>query len=84
MSHCPNHFHLLPNMKQKMRGQRFSTPQEGIETFENHASEIQSSEWKKCFDNWFVRMQKCIDHKGEYYEKQTRLFSKMLCSSQIL
>ena len=25
-------------------------------------------EWKKCYDIWFERMQKC-DHKGEYFEK---------------
>ncbi|KYN40025.1 hypothetical protein ALC56_05576, partial [Trachymyrmex septentrionalis] len=27
-------------------------------------------EWKKCFENWFERMQKCIDFKGECFEKQ--------------
>lgn len=77
MTHCPyspdlspNDFFLFPTVKQKMRGQRFSTPQEAVEVFENLISEIQPSEWKKCFENWFVRMQKCIDHKGEYFEKQ--------------
>ncbi|KYN11688.1 hypothetical protein ALC57_16137 [Trachymyrmex cornetzi] len=32
--------------------------------------EVSQTEWKKCFDKWFERMQKCIDYKGEYFEKQ--------------
>ena len=24
---------------------------------------------EKCFDNWFKRMQKCLDLNGEYFEK---------------
>ena len=31
---------------------------------------INQSEWQKCFDNWFKRIQKCIDLNGEYFEKQ--------------
>ena len=31
---------------------------------------INQSEWQKCFDNWFKRMQKCMDLNGEYYEEQ--------------
>ena len=29
---------------------------------------------KKCYDSWFERIQKCIDHKGEYFEKQKSHF----------
>lgn len=79
MSHCPyspdlspNDFFLFPYVKKKkkMRGQRFSSPQEAVDAFENHVSEIPTSEWKKCFKNWFQRMEKCINLKGEYFEKQ--------------
>lgn len=77
MSHCPyspdlspNDFFLFPTVKQKMRGQRFSSPQEAVEDFQNHVSTISASEWRNCFQNWFERMQKCIDLKGEYFEKQ--------------
>ena len=31
---------------------------------------VSQSEWKKCFDNLFERMQKCINYDGEYFEKQ--------------
>ena len=77
MSHCPyspdlspNDFFLFPFVKNKMRGQRFSTPEEAVEAFKAHVLEIPASEWKRCFKNWFERMQKCVNLKGEYFEKQ--------------
>ena len=32
--------------------------------------DVSTSEWQKCFENWFKRMQKCIALQGEYFEKQ--------------
>ncbi|EZA54943.1 Histone-lysine N-methyltransferase SETMAR [Ooceraea biroi] len=77
MTHCPyspdlspNDFFLFPNIKYKMRGERFVSPETAVEAFRTLFSEVTASEWKKCFENWFERMQKCIDLKGEYFEKQ--------------
>jgi len=67
---APNDFFLFPHIKKKMRGQRFSCPEDAVEAFKNHVLEVSQSEWKKCFDNWFERMQKCINQAGEYFEKQ--------------
>ncbi|KAG5315042.1 SETMR methyltransferase, partial [Pseudoatta argentina] len=77
MTHCPyspdlssNDFFLFPNIKKKMRGERFKSPEAAVEAFRTLISEVTASEWKKCFENWFERKQKCIDLKGEYFEKQ--------------
>lgn len=67
---APNDFYLFPTVKDKLRGQRFSTPEEAVEAFKMHVLEIPTSEWHKCYENWFKRMQKCIDLHGEYFEKQ--------------
>jgi histone-lysine N-methyltransferase SETMAR len=67
---APNDYFLFPTIKNKLRGQRFSTPEEAVEAFKSHVLEVPSSEWKKCFENWFIRMEKCINLKGEYFEKQ--------------
>ena len=64
---APNDFFLFPYVKNKMRSQRFSIPVEAVDAFRMH---VPQSEWQKCFDNWFKRMQKRIDLDGEYYEKQ--------------
>ena len=53
-----------------MRSQHFSTPEEAVDAFRMHVSELPQSEWQKCFDNWFRRIQKCLELNGEYIEKQ--------------
>ena len=35
-----------------------------------YVKKINQSEWQKCFDNWFKRMQKCMDLNGEYFGKK--------------
>ena len=67
---APNDFFLFPNVKNKMRDQSFSTPEEAVDERGIHVLEIPRSEWQKCFDNWFKGMQKCMDLNGEYFEKQ--------------
>ena len=67
---APNDFFLFPYVKNKMRGQRFLTPEEAVDAFRMHVLEIPRSEWQKCFYNWFKRTQKCIDLNGENFEKQ--------------
>ena len=52
-----------------MRFQRFSALEEAVDAFRMHVLGIPQSEWQKCCDNWFKRMQKCKDLKGEYFEK---------------
>ena len=71
MTHCPyspdlssNYFFLFPNIKNKMRGERFESPEAAVETFRTLISEVTALAWKKCFENWFERMQKCIDLKA--------------------
>jgi [histone H3]-lysine36 N-dimethyltransferase SETMAR len=67
---APNDFFLFPYIKDKLRGQRFTSAEEAVEAFKNHVLEVSPAEWKNCYDKWFERMQKCINHKGEYFEKQ--------------
>lgn len=67
---APNDFFLFPRIKDKMRGKRFTSPEEAVEAFKFHVSELSSADWSKCFEWWFNRMHKCIEVNGEYFEKQ--------------
>ena len=67
---APNDFFLFPNIKNKLRGQQFSSAEEAVDAFKNNIKEVSQEDWKNCFDKWFERMQKCIHHQGEYFEKQ--------------
>ena len=40
----------------------------GFRTICKSLKKINQSEWQKCFNNWFKRMQECIDLKGEYFQ----------------
>ena len=42
----------------------------GFHTICLSLKKINQSEWQKFFDNWFKRMQNCIDLNREYFEKQ--------------
>ncbi|CAH1971889.1 unnamed protein product [Acanthoscelides obtectus] len=50
----PNDFFTFPKIKNRLRGQRFRSPEEA----------------NKWFENWSERMQMCINLRGEYFEKQ--------------
>ncbi|CAH2000823.1 unnamed protein product [Acanthoscelides obtectus] len=54
----PNNFFTFPKIKNRLRGQRFQSP------------DLPANEWNKCFENWSERMQMCINLRGEYFEKQ--------------
>ncbi|CAH1991205.1 unnamed protein product [Acanthoscelides obtectus] len=66
----PNDFFTFPKIKNRLRGQRFQSPEEAVDAFKNAVLDLPANEWNKCFENWFARMQMCINLRGEYFEKQ--------------
>ncbi|CAH2005396.1 unnamed protein product [Acanthoscelides obtectus] len=65
----PNDFFTFPKIKNRLRGQRFQSP-EAVNTFKNAVLDLPANEWNKCFENWFEPMQMCINLRGEYFQKQ--------------
>ncbi|CAH1990304.1 unnamed protein product [Acanthoscelides obtectus] len=65
----PNDFFTFPKIKNRLRGQRFQSPEEAVDAFKNAVLDLPANEWNKCFENWFKRMQMCINLRGEYFEK---------------
>ncbi|CAH1983316.1 unnamed protein product [Acanthoscelides obtectus] len=66
----PNGFITFPKIENRLRGQRFQSPEEAVDAFKNAVLDLPANEWNKCFENWFERMQMCINLHGEYFEKQ--------------
>ncbi|CAH1960666.1 unnamed protein product [Acanthoscelides obtectus] len=66
----PNDFFTIPKIKNRLRGQRFQSPEEAVDAFKNAVLDMPANEWNKGFENWFERMQMCINLRGEYFEKQ--------------
>ncbi|CAH1995479.1 unnamed protein product [Acanthoscelides obtectus] len=65
-----NDFVTFPKIKNRLRGQRFQSPEEAVDAFKNAVLDLPANEWNKCFENWFKGMQMCINLRGEYFEKQ--------------
>ncbi|CAH2007245.1 unnamed protein product [Acanthoscelides obtectus] len=68
----PSDFFTFPKMKNRLRGQRFQSPEEAVDAFKNAVLDLPANEWNKCFENWFERMQMCINLRGECFEKLAR------------
>ncbi|CAH1971312.1 unnamed protein product [Acanthoscelides obtectus] len=66
----PNDFFTFPKIKNRLRGQRFQSPEEAVDAFKNAVLDLPAKEWNKFFENWFERMQTCSNLGGEYLEKQ--------------
>ncbi|CAH1988640.1 unnamed protein product [Acanthoscelides obtectus] len=63
----PSDFFTFPKIKNRLRVQRFQSPEEAVDAFKNAVLDLPASE---CFENSFERMQMCINLRGEYFEKQ--------------
>ena len=66
---APNDFLSFPYVKIKMRGQRFSTPEEAVDVFRMHVLEIPPSGDKSASA---IGSNACKGegNNGEYFEKQ--------------
>ncbi|CAH1969630.1 unnamed protein product [Acanthoscelides obtectus] len=49
----PNDFFTIPKIKNRLRGQRFQSPEEAVDAFKNAVLDLPANEWNKCFENWF-------------------------------
>lgn len=57
-------------IKNKIHGYRFCSPEEALEAFKSHISDISIFEWHICIQHWFIRLKSVTDAKGEYFEKE--------------
>ena len=60
------HIVLFGYVKNMMRGRRFSSATEAVAFMEEIIAQIPKKMWSSAFDNWFVRMRKCVDNHGDY------------------
>ena len=66
---APCDFFLFPNVKTRLRGHRFSRPEDAVAAYNEELNARSENEWRGCFQKWFQRMQRCIECAGEYFEK---------------
>ncbi len=62
-------FFLFPKKKKELRGKRFENEKMAVAGLNDVLNDMPKKAFQDCFDEWFLRKQKCIRAKGEYFEK---------------
>ena len=66
---APLDFFYNDQIKKMLRGRKFSTESDLLRGIEIAIKNITKAQHRRCFDEWFERMDKCIKAKGVYFEK---------------
>ena len=66
---APCDFFLFPTVKARLRGKRFSSPEDMVAAYQGELCALDERDWRQCFQSWLRRMQRCIDVQGEYFDK---------------
>ena len=67
---APCDFALFPRLKAQLRGNRFNNEGELRRAVTDFVASIPAQEFKNIFVKWCERWGKCIQCKGEYFEKE--------------
>ena len=65
----PCDFFLFLKLKKQLRDIRFNDDNEMLTAFEQPIDSLTKEDLKNCLEDWFIRMHKCIDAEGQYFEK---------------
>ena len=63
-------FWLFMELKNRLAGKRFKTRAALAKSVNRELKNIPQSEYRKSFENWLIRLKKCIDAGGDYFEGQ--------------
>ena len=65
----PCDFFLFPKLKKQLLGIRLNDDSEMLTALEQIIDSLTKEDFKNYFEDWFIRMRKCIDAEGQYFEK---------------
>ncbi|CAF0977466.1 unnamed protein product [Didymodactylos carnosus] len=65
----PCGFFLFAKLKNQLRGIRFDDEHAMLNALEQAIGSLTKDDFKNCFDDWLIRMHKCIDADEQYFEK---------------
>ena len=65
---APCDFWLFPKLKLTLKGRRFQSREDIMKKSTEELQGIAEVEFKRCFQKWQKRWEKCVHHQGEYFE----------------
>ena len=66
---APYDFFLFATVKEKLKGTKFGTPDDAVNTCDSAVSDLSHEQWANCFIAWFNQMKLCLQCDGDYFEK---------------
>ena len=66
---APCDFGLFPEIKKRLKGRRFSSYMELLAGWDKACADIPEEAWQHWFEDWFRRMERCIECGGDYFER---------------
>ena len=66
---APCDFYLFPKLKEYLSGRHFDTNAALGSAIFQYLNLIPPEDYKKVFEQWLERLQRCINNRGEYFEK---------------
>ena len=67
---APNDFAAFPQLKDMLRGTHFESDEELKQAVMQSLKDLLGNGCQDIFRSWVRRHQKCIDARGEYFEKE--------------
>ncbi len=65
--YSPCYYWLFPRIKTKIAGRTFQRIKD-LAKVHSELRTIPASEYNQCFQNWRMRMERCVEVNGEYFE----------------
>ena len=65
----PCDFFLFPKPKKQLSSVQFNDDNEMLTALKQAIDSLTKEDFKNCLEDWFIRIDKCIDAEGPYFEK---------------
>lgn len=69
---APNDFWLIRKLKRAMDNKYIENERELYEEVMKILTSIPAQAYARCFDEWLIRMKRCVDREGNYFEYRSR------------
>ena len=60
---------MFPKLKKQLCGIQFNDDNEMVTALEQAIDSLTKEDFKNCLEDWLIRMNKCINAEGQYFEK---------------
>ncbi len=64
----PCDFYLFPKIKKSLKNKKYLKVENLARAVQAVTSSIPKEDYRNCFENWKIRLKKCINNNGNYFE----------------